>query len=388
MRKFFGKNIKIKIACFFMSFIVMGAGFIFREYVSSKTHKEQLEAYDSRLSADSSKNLEELYFALRDYDNDLSPAYNIRLYSELSTMSLGHLGINGSGAESLFSFLSAITEITKSETEPNKKLISVFKNYSKSILDRAVPKLAKSKDAFCRKLTDIFSDPTLESALYNEGFSYLAEKKTFQTLGHGMLTEKEALKKAREHLGKNAYLQANAIEGQIKGYCISGKNTSALISSGGSILQLLFDTPEGEASLTEAEAAEQAARFLNDLGFNPEKMTNEGSSNKNGLYVFEYLPIQNGVICESERILVGISKESGRVCLFDGVDYYKNHERNLKLPEEHVTKEEIMTAHNMETEPQIYKIELADGIECLCYRALIYGNEVFFDFSTGEMIMR
>ncbi len=388
MRKFFGRNIKIKIACFFMAFIVMGAGFIFREYRLSKTHREQIAAYDSRLSADSAKNLEELYFALRDYDKGLSSVSDIRLYSELAIMALGHMGIDGQGAESLFSFLSAATEISKAEKTPDKKLISVFKNYAKSILDRAVPKLIKSKEAFCDKLTHIFSDPTLESALHNAGFSHLAEKRTFQTLGKGMLTEKEAIKIARDHLGKNAFLQANVTEGRINAYCISGKNTSALISSGGSILQLLFDTPEGEFSINKADAAEIAASFLGDLGFNPEKMMPENTKDKNGLYVFEYLPIQNGVVCESEQILVGISKKSGRVCLFDAIEYYKYHERNLYIPEEHVSTEEIMLTTGTEIEPQIYKIELAEGIECLCYRLSIDGNEEFFDLSTGERIMR
>ncbi|MBE6538540.1 MAG: hypothetical protein E7671_03645 [Ruminococcaceae bacterium] len=404
----------IKAACFLVAFAAVGAGFAFRSHVlQTRLNNERLSAEEIVLS-DCAKNLERLRESLTKLessppDKRASVLSDVKLYSELASISLGNIDFKSVNGEELFAFLKTARvlsenalemgiseEGSESSTErafteekaPPLSLFTTLSGYASGIVKSALPYLEENTHAFEEKLSDIFSDTSLETMLYENGYGTLVPTSGFKTIGGGSIKESEALSVARKHLGKKAYLKATLSGVEFPSYQLTGENISALVSSeSGILMQFLFDLPERETKIDGDTARGKADAFLEGLGFDPSSLSVSALPLSGNLYVFEYIPAsKSGVLCLDEKIRVGVSCGSGRICLYDAVDYYKYHTKTLVLPEKMIGADEISARYSPSPAPVLCKIERADGIESLCYRLDSSGTEIFINALSGAEI--
>ncbi len=387
------KSLIIKIACFLSAFAAVVAGFLLREFMINKAVHDRAYAMDKMTLSEFAESIENMTFLLSN-KNAISGESNASLCAEImldASLARSALGFSQIDCPALFSFLKSVSEISETfiETDMDKEILSLFHAYSERICDDALPHLLDDKNRFETVISEIFSDTSLETLLYEKGYDALVKTEGFESLGscNSIISEKETIKLAKKYLGKNAYLSAELSEGEHPFFHVTGKNISALISAGnGALIQLLFDLPEGKTSITEVEAETNAKEFLSDAGITDDTLVKLSAENEAGLYLFEYSPIRNGVLCISESILVGVSAESGRICLFDAVDFYRYKTKKVILPDEILTEEDIMNRFSLSYVPELCKIERKKGIESICYRVKDGDQYRFINAVTAEII--
>lgn len=369
------KTIIIKVACFLTALAAVVAGFLFREFMVNKASRERAYAIDKLTLSEFAENIEKMTSLLS--QNIILPnESNASLCAEImleASLARSALGFSETDCPSLFSFLTSVSELSSHYIESgiDKDIFSLFHSYSKKICDEALPHLLNDKKRFETEISEIFSDTSLETVLYEKGYDTLSRNDEFESLPYSesRIGEKEAIKNAKKYLGKKAFLSANLSEGEHPFYHITGKNISALINAvDGSLLQLLFDLPEGNMSITEDEAELYAKNFIPETGIINDTLVKLSSGYDGNLYIFEYAPIRNGVLCISERILLGVSPESGRISLFDAVDFYRYKTKKVVLPDGILSAEEIINKFSLSSTPELCKIERKKGIESICYR--------------------
>ncbi|MBR4295460.1 MAG: germination protein YpeB [Clostridia bacterium] len=403
----------IKTACFFAALAAVGAGFAYRSHLLQKEIDEQEKAYSYLTLADSAKNLEALSSTLSSLatcPEKLRPSLlsDVRLYSAQAEATLGHLDFESADSEMLFTYLHALSIISENalemgiaqnppevsdngftaESAPTLELFAVLEGYAKKLVKNALPFLSDDIKAFEDQLSVIFSDTVLETILYENGYGTIVQKPSFSMLGGALIEKNEALKIARKHLGAKSQLKANLVRSASELYQLSGSNISAIVDArSGVLLQFLFDIAEKEANVTESEAKSRADIFLENIGIKSIEMTSSAAAHSGGLYIFEYIPYsKNNVLCLSEKIIVGVSHTSGRVCLYDATKYYLYHTKALVLPEKMLSVNDIKTQYGEEISPVLCKIERTEGIETLCYRLGTPNGEIFVNALSGKRI--
>lgn len=385
------KTIIIKIACFLSAFAVVVAGFLFREFMIDKAVRDSADAMDKMTYSEFAENVEKMTVLLSNDmsgENSASLCASIMLTASLARSSLGFSAVD---CPSLFSFLKSVSEISEDfiSGDVDREILQLFHVYAKRIRDDALPHLLDDKRGFENVISEIFSDTSLESVLYEKGYGHLVVASGFEALGSGRITidEKEAIKIAKKHLGKNAYLSAELSEGEQPFFHVTGRNISALISAGnGVLMQLLFDLPERDTLINEDEAEINAKKFLPAAGIVEDTLVKLSVESNGGLYLFEYAPIRNGVLCISERILLGVSSESGRISIFDAVDFYRYRTKMISLPEGIQTAESIINRFSLTEVPELCKIERKKGIESICYRYKDGDGYRYINAVTAEFI--
>lgn len=391
----------------------VGAGFAYRSHLLQKEIDEQEKAYSYLTLADSAKNLEALASTLSSLvtcPEKLRPSLlsDVRLYSAQAEATLGHLDFESADSEMLFTYLHALSIISENalemgfaqdssdvsknefteENAPTIELFTVLGDYAKKLVNTALPLLSNDIKSFENELSLIFSDTVLETILYENGYGTIAKKPSSSSPGVALIEKSEALKTARKYLGAKAQLRANLARDSSELYQLSGSNISAIVDArSGVLLQFLFDTKENEEKINEDEAKKRADIFLDDIGFKNTEMSSSVVTHSGGLYIFEYIPYsKNNVLCLSEKIIVGISHTSGRVCLYDATKYYRYHTKALILPEETLSANEVKAQYGEENSPVLCKIERAEGVETLCYRISTPSGEIFINALSGKRI--
>lgn len=411
--KIFGDKLYIKAACFLAAFAAVGAGFAYLSHRFEVRFYDREKAYEELTLTDSAENLEKLSTSLSTLesipeDKRSACLSDIRLYAELAKNSLGYINFEEIGGNELFSFLSGVSILAENalqlgisgesagiddsifpkESAPSLQVFTSLSNYAHRISNDALPLIETDKVAFEAKLSEIFSDTVLETILYENGYGALAPDNGFSTIGGGVIDEKDAIKTARKHLGAKAQLKAHLTAAEPAFYHIEGKNISAIVSAkSGYLMQFLFDLPHGEIKIDEETAKAKAESFLLELGFDPSENGILGAGHSGELYIFEYIPVtKNNVLCLSEKIIVGVSHGSGRICLFDATNYYRYHDKHLNIPSGTLSPEEVASQYALAENPQLCKIERTKGIESLCYSFVRDGNTIFISALSGMMI--
>ncbi len=396
----------IKTACFLTAFAVIGAGFAYKYRLLEIKYREREKVYDTLTLTDCSENLERLSDSLSSYiESEANDRYkylsDIRLYAERAKISLGYLKLEGNSSEELFSFLNAASAV--SEKSLKNAVVTVhgeevgisseweFEHLSscaKRIASEALPFLNTSLKSFSKEIEKIFSSTLTDTILYENGHIDLAASNDFSTLSKGTTDEEEALKTAKKHLGAKAYLKLRATETEPRLYHIEGENISAVVSCGGGFLiQFLFDLPEKDITVTESEAKIKSDTFLRELGFYPENTEAYPPKLNGSMYVFTYAPYGDGnILCLNEKLTVGVSGGSGRICLFDASDYYRYHKRTIDVAETLLTASEAASFHGFSPEQAVLcKINLETKAESLAYRFKTQNGDRFVNAFSGEL---
>ncbi len=238
--------------------------------------------------------------------------------------------------------------------------------------------------------------------LYDD-FSIISSCKT-------KVTEEEALKRAKLHLGKNVTLKGGKISSEdtdAKGgipsaFVYSCSNTSAIISeNGGFLLHLTFDTKGGgnNKKVSWDTALSVAMRKLSELQLT--RFIKICQKEEEDRFLFVFAPVcDEGILCLDEKIIIGVTGDTGRICLFDGLEYYKNHQKDISTGEI-LDSKKIMADYGLAFTPTLCKIE-AGGKKYLCYKisggdtppekrdiysVLDYRDGVYVNAVTGEPIL-
>lgn len=383
------KWVIIKIACFLSAFAAVVAGFLVREFIINKDALERADALDKLTLSQFAENIEKMTDLL---SNESSSSFcaDIMLSSSLAHSALGFSEVD---CPELFAFLKSVSKVSGDciVGEADKEIFSLFSSYSKKICDDALPDLLSDKHRFEEIIKEIFSDTSLETVLYEKGYGHLAEDVGFKTLGSGRITidENEAIRIAKKYLGKNAYLSAALSKGEQPFFHVAGKNISAVISAGnGAVLQILFDLPEGNVEINVDEAEINARKFLSEVGVGEDTFVKLSLRDDGDLYLFEYAPMRKGVLCISEKILLGVSSGSGRISLFDAVDFYRYKTGKVTLPDGILSAQEIAERFSLTSLPELCKIERKKGVESICYRYKDGDGYRYVNAVTAQIIER
>ena len=152
-----------------------------------------------------------------------------------------------------------------------------------------------------------------------------------------------------------------------------------------------FPREEGEPSgrTIDLALAKQSARdMLDALGYaNMESSYHEISGN---VCIFHFSAFQNGVVCYTDLVKVGVALDSGRVVQLDARGYLMNH-HNRSLPTLGLTQQQAAQQLSPLLQAESCRLALipsAGQQERLCYEFLCRGRQdrlvlVYLNAATG-----
>ncbi|NLK39180.1 MAG: hypothetical protein GX303_02865 [Clostridiales bacterium] len=140
------------------------------------------------------------------------------------------------------------------------------------------------------------------------------------------ISEREAYKKAKELLGKNSTLTLVRGNGFPPVYTYVCNNASVEISvMGGFPIRLLFDLPQTDAKYEENVCVRVAEEYIDQLGIGGVALSRIRWAD--GICFAEfartYIDGRQQVLSDRERLTVGVSADTGRVCYYDAYNYYR-----------------------------------------------------------------
>jgi len=152
-----------------------------------------------------------------------------------------------------------------------------------------------------------------------------------------------------------------------------GTMTAAVTKQGGHLLYLTDSRTPGGAVLTAGQALPAAQKMLEALGYRG--MQSTCCRTEDGVCLFSFAFVQNGVVCYTDLVKVGVALDSGRVVQLDARGYLGSH-RARTLPAPAVTADEAQARLSSALQPRKRRLALiptAGGQELLCHEFLCTG---------------
>ena len=330
------KKIIFITACYLAAFAVIGAGFAYCVHLSEKRYEKLKISHGYSTLSDAAAHLEalasDLSFLAAGSDGERkSRLADIRTDAELAASDFGRISFETDAGGYLLSFLSVCSEAAHRELNSdnaavNPELVSALAEHAFKI-ESVLPSSTDGIPRFEAKINDIFGRSELDVLLSEQGYGASGVSNGFRTLAGGEITADDACRIARNVLGRNARLYAEEADAAVPIYSVGGKNISALISKkGGFLLQFLFDLDTGEKRITETEAQEIAEQFLSEKVLSSGGFAMFSSTYADGVYAYGFHSANDdGSENEREIIRIGVSHGSGRIVLFDALEYYRYH---------------------------------------------------------------
>lgn len=166
--------------------------------------------------------------------------------------------------------------------------------------------------------------PTL---IYDGPFSdNLLEKESELLKQASEITREQALEKAAQfcEVSGDKLSFSGEMEGSLPAYVFSDENMSVAVSKrGGYVVYLLGSANAGEAKINEAQAIENARKFLEKNGYL--YMEESYYSTNDGICTVNFAGTEYGITCYPDLIKVSVSLDSGNVVSFDASGFLMNH---------------------------------------------------------------
>ncbi len=182
--------------------------------------------------------------------------------------------------------------------------------------------------------------PTL---IYDGPFSdNILTKESELLKGCREITVDEAKKIAAKLLGveEKLLVEERTADGRIEAYCFrTDSATVSVTKRGGLPLEIITGADTGEIRLSQADAVESAAVFLNGAGFTD--MVSTYSAVNDGICTVNFACKQGSFICYPDLIKVSVSMTDGKILGFEATDYIMNH-REREIPDFTVDPYEAM----------------------------------------------
>ncbi len=375
------KKTRIIVACFLTALTVVGAGFAYSLRLSEDRSEKRAQTYRTLTGEDAASAVESLVqifeegqrwgYSSRELARIISASS--RAASAVSYLERGQMRHGG-----LYSFFGACEKAAFDclAGQGDYRVLDGLAVFARRIKDAG----ADFSDAQSVEsaLEEIFASPEFETLMHGLGMSDFASDSDFHSVIGQEIGEREAKKIAEKYLGKN---YAFKVSESPLAYTVYASNISATVSRrGGYLMQLMFDLPEQEADLSREAASAVMVKFLSDTVAEHDTLVSQEIF-LDGIYRGDFCPMRSGILCLDERISVGVSASSGRVCLFDAGEYYRSRGGEPRLPSDAMTAGEVSEMWGGEpAEP--CKVRLSAGVETVCFRV----GDLFVDCVTGKRI--
>lgn len=172
-------------------------------------------------------------------------------------------------------------------------------------------------------------------------------------------------------------------------YTYSTKSTSISVTKkGGLLCTIISSNRSGEAKLSCSKAVELGQEFLEAAGY--ENMSATYYHVDDGVCIINYAYKENGVICYTDLIKVGVALDNGRVLSFDARGFIMNH-MDRTISTSHISEETAAKslASNLEIKSSKLALIPSDSDkEYFCWEFLCLGERgedllVYIDAKTG-----
>ena len=375
------KKTKILVACFLTVLTVVGAGYAYSLKLSENKFAHSARVYRTLTAEDAAnavENLDEIFADGQQYGYSSRELARIISAASRAASAVGYLEHGQMRESGLYSFLGACEKVAFEclAGQGDVRVLDSLALISHEI--KTVGADFSDVQTVEGDFEAIFASPEFETLMFELGMSDFALESDFHSVVGQDVGEKAAKKTAQKYLGKNYAFRVGESD---LAYTVYASNISASIAKrGGCLMQLLFDLPEQEVTLTEEQASAVMTKFLSETVpeadlLVPQKMTLDG------IYRMDFCPKRNGILCLDERIYVGVTASSGRVCLFDAGEYYRSRSGDVKLPDGAMSPQAISEKWNgIEAVP--CKVRLSAGVETVCFRVA----DFFVDAVSGNRI--
>ncbi len=374
------KKTKIIVACFLAVLTVVGAGYAYSLKLSEERSEMRIKAYRTLTGEDATdaiNSLSEIFetgqrwgYSSRDLGQIISDSS--RAASAVSYLGQGRMRHSG-----LYSFFRACEKAAFEclAGQGDVGTLDELAVFARRIKDMEVD---FSSGQSIGLLSELFTSPEFETLMHRLGMADFASDSDFHSMIGQEISEREAKKTAEKYLGRNYALKVN--ESSLA-YTVYASNISATVSRyGGYLMQLMFDLPEQEITITEDEALNKMEKFLSDVVFEYDILSCQ-SIGFDGIFRGEFYPVRNGILCLDETITVGVSASSGRICLYDAGEYYRSRGGEVRLPSNFLTAQAVSEMWEGEAVVAC-KARIGYGVEVLCFRV----GDFFVDGVTGQRL--
>lgn len=259
----------------------------------------------------------------------------------------------------------------------------------KEAADPAEPQGGAGEEAFASMEEGFAGMPRL---IYDGPFSsHLADRASLLLEKASHISRDQARTAAAAAMGVNpAELQEAGDENSvIPSYLFTcGEKTAAVTKQGGYLLYLADGRTPGGQTLSLSSAKEAARGMLDTLGYHD--MESSYHEISGGVCVFNFAAFQNGVVCYTDLIKVGVALDTGDVVQLDARGYLMNHHQRT-LPAPSVTAQQAAALLSPALTAQSHRLALipsAGQQERLCYEFLCTGRPerqvlVYLNAATG-----
>lgn len=245
----------------------------------------------------------------------------------------------GDFAMSLSARISAGGTITQEEYESLRQLGDYASRLQES-LRTADPDFSSGNSDNFKETTDQFTDyPTL---IYDGPFSdHIVQKQPVFLEGKEEIPQGNAQMNAADFLGigQDQLRHDGDTGGNLATYNFSGETQRITVSRLGGYVVSLIDSREiGESVLSEEEAKQAAAEFLEGRGI--ENMRESYYALSDGVCTINYAYEQDGVLCYPDLIKVSVALDDGSIVEYDASGFLMNHQDNRELNTQKLTADQ------------------------------------------------
>lgn len=239
--------------------------------------------------------------------------------------------------------------------------------------------------------------PEAPSLIYDGPFSeHISSAEPRLLEGKDKISAQDAMIRASKFLGisMGRLNPAGEMDGDIPSYVFLAQNgksefTVTVTKTGGEILSVLAASPPQASKINEKEALAYARNCLERWGF--ENMKESYHFTSDNVMLINYAYEQDGVLCYSDLIKVGISLEDGSLTCFEALGYISSHTgRELPQPavdadtaRQRVPSDLSIQSENMTLIPTLGKYEV------LCYEFVCQNEReehyiIYVDAESGQ----
>lgn len=329
-------------------------------------------------------------------DAPLPVLIGLRHDADLAAAALAQVGFEGQGGEALRRFAACTAEFGGVMADelargvrrvPDYGVLTHLRDFALPLVETVLPDAVDPATGRIddRALLRHFSGM---GRLYYDGIgSDVVPPGGYLSLMRGTPIGEDAARRiAADAVGGEVHLRSVTAEGEPARYCFSANNLTVAVSAqDGRLLTLLYDrrARAGDVGLSVARAAAEAAA----AAYVPDSLGEIGHTMGEGCYYFTFAPTRDGVLCLSERVLIGIDAATGRLSLWDADRYYRYATVGRNLPAEMLTPEEAALSCGGAASVTFCTALRADGRELLCYRLGEGESAVYVNAVNGRIEM-
>ncbi len=253
-----------------------------------------------------------------------------------------------------------------------------YENWDKNIsgvLDgiEATESISKSMDEVEKSLSDY---PTL---IYDGPFSdHISLKESKLLKNCGSIDNAAAKRKAADvlNISENSLKYSGMEDGKMESYIFDYQNGRiAITKKGGYVSYFRNDREIANNDINYEKAVGIALKYVNSLGLGNFKesyyFTDEG------ICVVNFATVQNGVLCYTDLIKVGVALDNGEIVLYESRGYIMNHyDRKIESPKQTQDEAKKVLSPHLKVNSVKKALIPSDGLEeRLCYEFACTGEK-------------